>query len=118
LADLEGARTHDHLWNATQTELEKIGKIRGSLREYWAIKILEWSPSPEEAFEAAIYLNDRYGLDARDPNGYTGIAMVIGGLYGKPWGSKDVVGKIKRMTYTGERLRYDVHAYMEYVKGL
>lgn len=118
LADLEGARTHDPLWNATQTELEKIGKIRGSLREYWAIKILEWSPSPEEAFEVAIYLNDRYGMDARDPSGYTGIAMVIGGLYGKPWGSKDVVGRIKRMTYTGERLRYDVHAYMEYVKRL
>jgi deoxyribodipyrimidine photo-lyase len=115
---LEAAVTHDNLWNATQTELVKIGKIRGALREYWALKILEWTPSPEEALDTAIYLNDKYGMDARDPSGYTGIAMVIGGLYGKPWVSKEVIGKIKSMTYTGERLRYDIHAYLNYVKGL
>jgi deoxyribodipyrimidine photo-lyase len=115
---LEVAGTHDNLWNATQTELVRIGKIRGALREYWALKILEWTPSPEEALDTAIYLNDRYGMDGRDPSGYTGIAMVIGGLYGKPWVSKEVIGKIKSMTYTGERLRYDIHAYLNYVKGL
>ena len=27
----------------------------------------------------AIYLNDKYSLDGRDPNGYTGIAWSIGG---------------------------------------
>ncbi len=115
---LEKAETHDPLWNATQTELVKIGKIRGALREYWALKILEWTPSPEVALDTAHYLNNRYGMDGRDPGGYTGIAMVIGGLYGRPWSPKDVIGKIKSMTYTGERLRYDIHAYLDYVKAL
>ncbi len=36
---------------------------------YWAKKILEWTESPEEALEISIYLNDRYELDGRDPNG-------------------------------------------------
>jgi deoxyribodipyrimidine photo-lyase len=115
---LEGAQTHDTLWNATQTELVKVGKIRGALREYWALKILEWTPSPEEALDTALYINDKYGMDGRDPSGYTGIAMVIGALYGKPWNPKEVIGKLKKLTYTGERLRYDIHAYLDYVKGL
>ena len=38
-------------------------------RRYWAKKILEWTESPEEALEISIYLNDRYELDGRDPNG-------------------------------------------------
>ena len=118
LEELEGARTHDPLWNAAQTELLRIGKIHGSLREYWAEKILEWTASPEEALSIAIHLNDRYGLDARDPGGYTGIAMVIGGLYGRPWRSKEVLGKVKSMTYTEERMSYDTHAFQEMVKKL
>lgn len=118
LGELEAALTHDPLWNAAQTELLKIGKIHGSLREYWAEKILEWTASPEEALSIAIFLNNRYGLDARDPNGYTGIAMVVGGLYGRPWRSKDVLGKVRSMTYTEERMSYDTHAFQEKVKKL
>ena len=118
LEDFETARTHDPLWNAAQLEMVKIGKIHGGLREYWAEKILEWTKSPEEAFHIAIYLNDRYELDGRDPSGYTGIAMVIGGLFGHPWRSKEVLGKVQRLTYTEMRLRYDVHAFQEKVKKL
>jgi hypothetical protein len=36
---------------------------------YWAKKILEWTESPEEALRISIYLNDKYELDGRDPNG-------------------------------------------------
>jgi deoxyribodipyrimidine photo-lyase len=118
LQELERAQSYDPLWNAAQTELVKRGKIHGSLRQYWAEKILEWTRSPEEAFAFAVRLNDRYGLDGCDPSGYSGIAMVIGGLYGKPWRPKEVLGKVQRLTYTGERLRYDVHAYQEKVKNL
>lgn len=46
--------------------------MHGFLRMYWAKKILEWTHSPEEALQFAIYLNDRYELDGRDPNGYVG----------------------------------------------
>ncbi|MCK7494581.1 MAG: hypothetical protein MZW92_28000 [Comamonadaceae bacterium] len=66
--------THDDLWNAAQLEMVQRGKMHGYLRMYWAKKILEWTLSPAEAIRAAIYLNDRFELDGRDPNGYVGIA--------------------------------------------
>jgi deoxyribodipyrimidine photo-lyase len=118
LEQLDQGQTHDPLWNAAQMELVKRGKIHGYLREYWANNILEWTRSPEEAFWVAIHLNDRYSLDGGDPSGYTGVAMVIGGLYGHPWKPKEVIGKIKKMTYTGARLRFDIKAYEEKVKDL
>jgi len=73
-AQLEAAETHDALWNAAQVEMNVSGYMHGYLRMYWAKKILEWSETPEEAFATAVYLNDKYFLCGRDPNGYTGIA--------------------------------------------
>ena len=52
------------------------GKMHGYMRMYWAKKIMEWSSSPETAQQIAIELNDKYQLDGRDPNGYTGIAWI------------------------------------------
>lgn len=72
LEELESAQTHDKLWNAAQIQLNCEGKMHGFLRMYWAKKILEWTSSPEEALRFAIYLNDKYSLDGRDPNGYVG----------------------------------------------
>lgn len=72
LQQLRDAKTHDDLWNSAQIQLNKEGKMHGFLRMYWAKKILEWSESPEKALQAAIYLNDYYSLDGRDPNGYVG----------------------------------------------
>ncbi|HSV41932.1 MAG TPA: deoxyribodipyrimidine photo-lyase, partial [Methanomassiliicoccales archaeon] len=118
LEQLEASQTHDPLWNAAMMEMVKRGKMHGSLRPYWASKILEWSRTPEEAYQNALYINDRYGLDGRDASGYTGIAMVIGGLYDRPYRSKEVLGKVKRHTYTGQRMRFDVHGYCEMVKDL
>jgi hypothetical protein len=69
---LEGASSHDDLWNAAQQQLVHEGKMHGFLRMYWAKKILEWTDSPERALQNAIYLNDKYSLDGRDPNGYVG----------------------------------------------
>lgn len=118
MEQFEKGETHDPLWNAAQIEMVKRGKMHGSLRPYWASKILEWSRNPEVAYDTALRLNDRYQLDGRDASGYSGIAMVIGGLYDRPWKSKDVMGKVKKLTYTGQRMRFDVHGYCEMVKGL
>ena len=74
------------------------GKMHGYLRMYWAKKILEWTASPEEALEIAIYLNDRYELDGRDPNGYVGVAWSIGGVHDRAWGERPVFGKIRYMS--------------------
>lgn len=70
--ELEMSKTHDDLWNSAQIQLVKEGKMHGFLRMYWAKKILEWTASPEQALTDAIYLNDRYSLDGRDPSGYVG----------------------------------------------
>lgn len=70
--ELAESKTHDDLWNSAQIQLVKEGKMHGFLRMYWAKKVLEWTESPEEALRIAIYLNDRFSLDGRDPNGYVG----------------------------------------------
>lgn len=46
--------------------------MHGYLRMYWAKKMLEWTESPEKALEFAIYFNDKYSMDGRDPSGYVG----------------------------------------------
>lgn len=113
--ELENAQTHDDLWNASQMEMLKHGKMHGYLRMYWAKKILEWTQSPERALGIAIWLNDRYELDGCDPNGYTGISWSIGGLHDRTWGERPVFGKIRYMSYRGMKSRFDVQAYISKV---
>ena len=110
--EFETAATHDRLWNAAQKELLNTGKIHGYMRMYWAKKILEWSPSPREAFETALWLNDRYALDGRDPNGYAGVAWSIGGLHDRPWFERPVYGKIRYMNASGCQRKFDVERYI------
>jgi len=110
--EFEFAKTQDELWNAAQLEMIKKGKMHGYMRMYWAKKILEWSNSPEEALSIAIYLNDKYELDGRDPNGYTGIAWSIGGLHDRAWFERPVYGKIRYMNYNGCAKKFDVKKYI------
>ena len=113
LEDFELANTHDDLWNAAQREMARNGKMHGYMRMYWGKKILEWTESPEEALRIAIYLNDRYELDGRDPNGYTGIAWCIGGVHDRAWSERPIFGKIRFMSYGGCKSKFDIRAYME-----
>lgn len=108
----EKATTHDKLWNAAQTEMRKTGKMHGYLRMYWAKKILEWTPSPEEAISIAIYLNDKYSIDGRDPNGYTGIAWAVGGLHDRAWFERPLFGKIRYMNSNGAQRKFNVKEYI------
>ena len=78
LEELERAETHDEIWNAAQRELLRTGQMHNYMRMLWGKKILEWSPSPEIAAENMIYINDKWALDGRDPNSYTGIFWVLG----------------------------------------
>mgnify|MGYP000642787670 CR=1 FL=1 len=113
----ENAKTHDELWNAAQLEMVKTGKMHGYLRMYWAKKILEWTKNPEEAIEIAIYLNDKYELDGRDPNGYTGIAWSIGGVHDRPWFPRKVFGKIRYMNYNGMARKFNIQDYIRKVNN-
>ena len=115
---LECGQTHDDLWNAAQMEMVKRGKMHGYMRMYWAKKILEWTPSPETAMETAIYLNDRYELDGRDPNGYTGIAWSIGGVHDRAWNERNVFGKVRYMSYNGCKSKFNIKSYIERVNSL
>lgn len=112
LEEFETAKTHEDLWNAAQIEMVNTGKMHGYMRMYWAKKILEWTNSPEEALRIAIYLNDKYELDGRDPNGYTGIAWSIGGVHDRPWFERSVYGKIRYMNRNGAEKKFDIKSYI------
>jgi deoxyribodipyrimidine photo-lyase len=117
LGQFECAQTHDPLWNAAQRELLLTGKIHGYYRMYWGKKIIEWSASPEAALATAIYLNDRYALDGRDPNSYTNILWCFG-LHDRPWVERPVFGQVRYMSYDGMRRKTDVDAYIRSIECL
>jgi deoxyribodipyrimidine photo-lyase len=111
-AAFEAAATHDPLWNAAQRQMVQTGWMHGYVRMYWAKKILEWTASPEQAFDIAILLNDQYELDGRDPNGYTNIAWAIGGKHDRPWFERPVFGTIRWMSFDSTGRKFDSKAYM------
>ncbi|HSV42318.1 MAG TPA: deoxyribodipyrimidine photo-lyase [Methanomassiliicoccales archaeon] len=117
LQELEQGRTHDPLWNAAQNEMRESGKMHGYLRMYWAKKVLEWSVSADEALQHAISLNDRYEMDGRDPNGYTGIAWSIGGVHDRAWPERPIFGKVRFMSLNGAKGKFDVERYVKRWSG-
>lgn len=112
LDEFENAKTHDNLWNAAQLEMVKTGKMAGYMRMYWAKKILEWTEKSEDAMKIAIYLNDKYSLDGRDPNGYLGIAWSILGVNDRAFGDRKISGKIRFMSYNACFQKFDAKAYI------
>eukprot|EP00929_Paragymnodinium_shiwhaense_P051935 TRINITY_DN26058_c0_g1_i1.p1 TRINITY_DN26058_c0_g1~~TRINITY_DN26058_c0_g1_i1.p1 ORF type:complete len:521 (+),score=121.13 TRINITY_DN26058_c0_g1_i1:125-1564(+) len=105
---LDKAQTHDELWNAAQKQLVVEGKMHGFLRMYWAKKILEWMKTPKDALETSIYLNDRYSIDGRDPNGYVGCMWSICGVHDMGWTERKIFGKIRYMNYEGCKRKFNV----------
>lgn len=108
--DLENYETHDPYWNAAQKQMVSTGKMHGYMRMYWGKKILEWTKAPKEAYEIAIYLNDKYELDGRDPNGYAGIAWCFG-KHDRAWSERPIFGKVRYMNDKGLRRKFDIEAY-------
>jgi deoxyribodipyrimidine photo-lyase len=114
---LEKAQTYDALWNATQKELLLRGKIHGYYRMYWGKKIIEWSPTYEEALYTMIHLHDRYALDGRDPNTYTNILWCFG-LHDRPWTERPVFGNFRWMSYDGMKRKTNIQAYIDEIGNL
>lgn len=109
----EEAKTHDPLWNAAQIQLAMEGRIHNYLRMLWGKKILHWSRSPQEALDIMIELNNRYALDGRDPNSYTGIFWVLG-RYDRPWApSRPVFGKVRYMSSRSTMRKLKVAHYLQ-----
>jgi deoxyribodipyrimidine photo-lyase len=111
--EFENAKTHDDAWNAAQIEMKTTGKMQGYMRMYWGKKILEWTQTPEEALQIAIFLNNKYELDGRDPNGYTGIAWSIGGIHDRAWKERPIYGKIRYMSYNGLKRKFELQKYIK-----
>jgi deoxyribodipyrimidine photo-lyase len=110
--EFEGAETHDALWNAMQNQMVRTGKLHGWCRMYWAKKILEWTPDTQTAIDIALYLNDKYELDGRDPNGVVGVMWSICGVHDRAWTERPVFGKIRYMNFNGAKRKFDVAQYI------
>jgi len=98
--------------------MAKTGKMHGYMRMYWAKKILEWTESPEDALKIAMFLNDKYELDGRDPNGYGGCAWSIGGVHDRAWFERPIFGKIRYMSYNGCKSKFNIDSYIQKVNDL
>jgi len=113
---LEAADTHDPIWNAAMTEMLTRGYLNNHLRMYWAKRILDWSETPEAAFDAALHLNNRYFLDGRDPNSFANVAWCFG-RHDRPFQERAVIGKVRPFTDAALKRRFDVEAYVRRVAG-
>ncbi len=117
LEEFENAKTHDPYWNAAQKEMVKTGKMHGYMRMYWGKKILEWADSPEKAYEITLSLNNKYELDGRDPNGYTGVAWCFG-KHDHGWKERPIYGKVRYMSSSGLERKFDIDKYVKKVEDL
>jgi deoxyribodipyrimidine photo-lyase len=111
--EFESAGTHDPLWNAAQIQLFEEGRLHNYIRMLWGKKILEWTSSPREALKFMIDLNNKYSLDGRDPNSYTGIFWVLG-RYDRPWfPSRPIFGRIRYMSTQNTLRKLRVEEYLQ-----
>ncbi len=108
----EAAATHDPLWNAAQRQLVRDGVIHNYLRMLWGKKILEWTAKPADALAIMIHLNNKYAVDGRDPNSYSGISWILG-RYDRPWGpERAVFGTVRYMSSANTARKIRLREYL------
>jgi deoxyribodipyrimidine photo-lyase len=114
----EAGRTQDPLWNAAQRELVATGTIHNYLRMLWGKKVIEWSRTPQEAYRTLEHLNNKYALDGRDPNSYSGILWCFG-LFDRPWApERPVLGQVRYMSSENTARKFRLGPYFDYVSSL
>ena len=112
LEEFADAKTHDEVWNAAQRQLVREGFIHNYLRMLWGKKILEWTASPREAIDVMIELNNRFAVDGRDPNSYSGIFWCLG-RYDRPWGpERPIFGTVRYMSSDSTKRKLRVKEYL------
>jgi len=109
---LERGATYDRLWNAAQGQLRREGWMHNYLRMLWGKKILEWSKTPQEALDHMIAIMDRWSIDGRNPNSYTGYFWTLG-RYDRPWPERPVFGVIRYMSSDNTARKLRVKNYVE-----
>jgi len=113
---LENGQTHDVYWNASMLEMKYTGFMHNYMRMYWGKKIIEWSKTPEQAFKTALYLNNKYFIDGRDPNSYTSVAWLFG-VHDRPFQERKIFGKVRYMAASGLERKCDIKGYVNKVKN-
>jgi deoxyribodipyrimidine photo-lyase len=113
---LVAAASHDPYWNAAMVEMRETGYQHNYMRMYWGKKVLEWSASPEQAYERLLRWNNRYFLDGRDPNSYAGVGWVFG-LHDRPWTERAIFGSVRYMNAAGLRRKADPEGYVRKVEA-
>lgn len=114
---LESGKTHDRYWNAAQQELVVTGKMHGYMRMYWGKKVIEWSETPEQAYNWLIAINNKYSVDGRDPNGFVGVGWCFG-LHDRPWKERPIFGMIRYMNDKGLERKFDMKRYIDKVMSI
>ena len=115
-AQFDQGETHDRYWNAAMMEMRETGYMHNHMRMYWGKKIVEWSASPEEAWETALRLNNRYFIDGRDANSFTNIGWLFG-LHDRPWPTRPVYGQVRSMGAPSLK-KFDADGYVDEVERL
>lgn len=115
---METGTTSDLLWNATQHELMKTGELHNYMRMLWGKKIIEWSDSYENAFALMVHLNNKYALDGRNPNSYTGIQWCFG-KHDRAWGpERQVWGTLRYLSSASWWKKVNAKAYIFKYSGI
>jgi deoxyribodipyrimidine photo-lyase len=112
----EEARTHDELWNAAQRQLRREGWYHNYMRILWGKKILEWSKTPRQALRTMANIMNRWSLDGRDPNSYTGYFWTLG-RYDRPWPERKIYGKVRSVSSERTAAKVDVGGYLREYSG-
>lgn len=113
MEEFEAAATHDSLWNAAQGQLVRDGFIHNYMRMLWGKKIIEWAASPRAATDILIELNNKYSLDGRNPNSYSGIFWCLG-RYDRPWApERPIFGMIRYMSSENTARKFSVKNYVQ-----
>ena len=102
--EFEHARTHDPLWNAAQRTTQ-TGRAASQLSSYGVGEedTRVDTVAGTHALDVMIHLNNKYALDGRNPNSYSGIFWILG-RYDRPWGpERPVFGKIRYMSSENTR---------------
>ena len=115
---IEAAKTYDELWNAAQREIVVTGHLHNYVRMLWGKKVIQWQRSYEMAFELLVHLNNKYGLDGRDPNSYAGILWCFG-KHDRPWApEREIFGLIRYMTSNSMSKKFKSKKYIEWTHQL
>jgi len=112
LEDLDHGNTHDPIWNAAQNQLRTTGVMHNYLRMLWGKKIIEWTSDHRQALDFLIELNNRYALDGRDPNSYSGIFWCLG-RFDRAWQERSIFGKLRYMSSDSTSKKVKLKEYLK-----